>query len=199
MTPFHQRTLVWNNHVCLPFTQVEQWAGELARHKASGVNVVSVNIGDADVSCPEALRVAERLRAWISDHARDYMLALSVRDIRGAQRAGKLAIFFDIEGGAVLGSDIARVQQFYDLGVRWMLFVYNNANALGGGCHDEEDHGLTPFGYEVAAEMDRVGMIKDCSHTGYKTARDILDYSTVPVMFSHANPRALCDHQQYSR
>jgi membrane dipeptidase len=75
-----------------------------------------------------------------------------------------------------------------------MLMVYNHANALGFGVHDPHDTGLTAFGYEVIAEMDRVGMIKDCSHTGYRTARDVMDASTVPVTFSHSNPLALRDH-----
>ncbi len=194
MISVHERALVWDNHVCLPFDNLTRWAHQLARHKAAGVNVVSVNIGDSDVPFEQALHNLTRLRAWISKHARDYMLAPNVNDIRTAQQSGRLAIFFDIEGGAVLGGDIGHVSLFYRLGVRWMLFVYNTANALGGGCQDDEDQGLTPFGRRVAEEMDRVGMLKDCSHTGYRTARDILEMSQRPVIFSHSNPRALCDH-----
>jgi len=86
------------------------------------------------------------------------------------------------------------VHLLYDLGVRWMLMVYNHANPLGYGVHDADDKGLTAFGHEVIAEMDRVGMIKDCSHTGYRTARDVIAASKVPVTFSHSNALALRNH-----
>src|SRR5690606_5206782 len=66
-------------------------------------------------------------------------------------------------------------------------------NLVGGGCQDE-DGGLTGFGREVLDEMERVGMVACCTHTGYRTAREVLDYSRNPVIFSHSNPRALHDH-----
>ena len=75
-----------------------------------------------------------------------------------------------------------------------MLLVYNRRNLAGSGCHDPEDEGLTDLGRAILAEMDRVGMVKCCSHTGYRTAREILDSTDRPVIFSHSNPRALRDH-----
>ena len=76
---------------------------------------------------------------------------------------GKLAVSFNIEGAQALGTDLALVSMFYDLGVRWLLMAYNCANAVGGGCHDTVDNGLTAFGHRFGEEMDRVGMIKDVS------------------------------------
>src|SRR5690606_36645690 len=85
------------------------------------------------------------------------------------------------------------VSLYYELGVSWMLIAYNRNNAAGSGCQDE-DRGLTDFGRMVIDEMTRVGMIVCCSHTGYRTAREVIDYSKNPVIFSHSNPRALRDH-----
>ena len=64
-----------------------------------------------------------------------------------------------------------------------------------GGCHDT-DIGLTDFGREIVREMNRVGMIVDCSHAACQTTLDIMAESTRPVVFSHSNPVAIWDHQR---
>ncbi len=190
----HDTALIWDYHVCLPHVTDDRWMSELARYRKAGAKVVTINIGDAAVSLEKQITMAAFFRRWISLHSDEYQLALTVAEIRAAQKSGKLAICFDIEGARSIGNQISLVSLFYDLGVRWMLIAYNRANLVGAGCHDDTDTGITAFGYEVLAEMDRVGMIKDCSHTGYKTARDVLEHSTLPVTFSHSNPRALRDH-----
>jgi len=102
---------------------------------------------------------------------------------------------FDIEGGKTVETDPKLVGEFYRLGVRWMLIAYNRNNKLGGGCQDT-DHGLTAYGREIIDEMERVGMVLCCSHTGYQTAREAMEYSRNPVIFSHSNPRAVYDHER---
>jgi membrane dipeptidase len=82
---------------------------------------------------------------------------------------------------------------YYDLGVRWMLLAYNVPNRVGGGCQGD-DGGLTDFGRAVVAEMERVGMQVCLSHTGHRTARDVLAIATKPVIFSHSNCAALHAH-----
>jgi membrane dipeptidase len=74
-----------------------------------------------------------------------------------------------------------------------MLAAYNLPNAAGGGCL-ADDPGLTSFGRDVVREMNRVGMVVCASHCGYRTARDLIDTSSAPVIFSHSNPRAVWDH-----
>jgi membrane dipeptidase len=74
-----------------------------------------------------------------------------------------------------------------------MLIAYNRNNRLGGGCMDE-DPGLSDYGRKIIDEMERVGMVLCCSHTGYRTAREALEYARRPVIFSHSNPRAMADH-----
>jgi membrane dipeptidase len=74
-----------------------------------------------------------------------------------------------------------------------MLIAYNKNNRLGGGCQDD-DSGLTEYGRQIIDEMQRVGMVLCCSHTGYRTAREAMEYSKNPVILSHSNPRAVWDH-----
>lgn len=186
--------VVWDNHACLPFNDTERWLPGIARYRQAGIDAVTINIGDSHVPLEVLIRTAAVIRHFIHAHPDQYVLALTTRDIRAAQATGRLAICLDVEGVYALGEQSSLVELLYQIGVRWMLLVYNRRNLAGGGCHDEVDEGLTPLGRRILAEMDRVGMIKCCSHTGYRTAREILDASQAPVIFSHSNPRRLCDH-----
>ncbi len=189
-----QRGIVWDNHACLPFRDTEQWLPGIARYRRAGADAVTINIGDSLAPLDTLARMADCIRRFVEAHPEDYVLGLTTADIRAAQAAGRLAVCLDIEGVHALGTDLSLVEHFYGLGVRWMLLVYNRRNLAGSGCHDPEDEGLTEHGRAILTEMDRVGMIKCCSHTGYRTARAILDSTDRPVIFSHSNPRALHDH-----
>ena len=190
----HDSALVWDNHVCMPQRVDERDMDYLEGLLSSGINTVHINIGDAEISLEDQIRMAALYRYWISLHPDKYILAKSAKDIRAAKKAGKTSILFDVEGMYALDDQLSLIKLYYDLGVRWMLIAYNLGNKVGGGCHDKEDQGITKFGYQILDEMARVGMIVDCSHTGYRTAMDVLNHSPNPVNFSHSNPRALIDH-----
>ena len=167
----------------------------LARYKAAGVNVVSLNVY-FDMYPPETtLLMLASFRSWVNRHSDEYVLASTVQDLQVAKSEGKLAVIFDIEGGRAVEPHPGLVEVFYRLGVRWMLVAYNKSNRLGGGCQDE-DPGLSDFGRLIINEMQRVGMVLCCSHTGYRTALEVMEYSTQPVIFSHSNPRALKEHDR---
>jgi membrane dipeptidase len=190
----HRQALVWDNHGCMPFENTERFLGELALYRRSGVDVAMINIGDADWPLTTLIQMAARVRAFISQHPEEYVLASSVDAILEARQHGKLAVGLDVEGVYAIGSQLNLIALLYDLGVRWMLIAYNRANLAGSGCHDEIDKGLTDYGREVVREMDRVGMVKCCTHTGYRTAMDVFAMTDRPCIFSHSNPRALRDH-----
>ncbi len=188
----HRDALVWDAHSCLPL-RPDADIRRLQRHRDAGVDFVSINAGMDMTPVTDVMAVLSAFRAGIQAHADAFVQAGTVADIRRAKTQGKLAIAFDLEGSLPLQGEIAMVQRYYDLGVRQIHLAYNRNNAVGGGCHDE-DIGLTAFGHEVVAEINRVGMLMDCSHTGHRTSLDIMAASTRPVVFSHANPRALVDH-----
>ncbi|MEX1148183.1 MAG: membrane dipeptidase [Sphingomonadales bacterium] len=185
--------VVWDNHLCMPFRSDDTFLPELERCRASGLDVVSLNVGCGDMSIEKHVRTLAYFRAWISKNSDSYVVPHTVQDIRDARAAGKLSVVFDIEGMLAVDDEPALVQMYYDLGVKWMLIAYNRNNKAGGGCQDD-DTGLTDLGRRIIDEMERVGMVVCLSHTGYRTAREVLDYATNPVLFSHSNPRALVDH-----
>jgi membrane dipeptidase len=190
----NQAGLVWDNHACLPLREIAEFLPQLVRYRAAGVDVVTVNIGDSLVPLERMIRTAASVRHFVKAHPGDYLLGLTTADLRAAKASGRLAVCLDVEGVHAIGAQVSLVEFLYEIGVRWMLMVYNRRNLAGSGCHDPEDEGLTDFGRAILAEMDRVGMVRCCSHAGYRTAREILDSSDRPVIFSHSNPRALRDH-----
>lgn len=187
-------SLVWDNHTC-PSIRVDDQKNlsVLRRHKASGVDVVSANVGFDATPWGNAILHLARFRHWVREHDEDFLLVETTADIERTRHEGKLGVTFDIEGGRVLNGSVGMVELYYDLGVRWLLFAYNKNNALGGGCQDD-DCGLTDFGRSILREMNRVGMVVCCSHIGHRTTMEIMEGSSDPVIFSHSNPRALCDH-----
>ena len=186
--------IVWDNHACMPLRPGDTaFLDQLERHRAAGATLVILNASYDQMPWHQGFKVLATFRAWLQRRPDDYILAESVADIERAKETGRLAVAFDLEGGVAVDDLPELVEPWYRLGVRWMLIAYNLNNRLGGGCQDE-DPGLTEFGRRVIDEMERVGMVLCCSHTGYRTAMEAMEYARNPVIFSHSNPRALRDH-----
>ena len=187
-------SLVWDHHTCMPLRPLDSsFLPQLQRHRAAGFDAVMVNVGFGEMGVEEHLCMLASLRHWLSARPDEYVLIEQADDIERARSSGRLAVGFDIEGANAVGDQLSLVQQYYDLGVRWMALAYNRNNRVGGGCQDD-DGGLTAFGREVVAEMERVGMQVCVSHTGHRTARDVVAVATRPVIFSHSNCAALHAH-----
>ncbi len=189
--------LVWDAHSCLPLRAGVD-CGDLARHRAAGIDYVSINVGMDFNPVAQIARVMATFRAFVAARPAEYLLAGAVADVRRAKAAGRLAVSFDLEGSDMLEGDLDMLRFYRDLGVRQMHLAYNRDNAVGGGCHGA-DIGLTPYGRQVVAEINRLGILMDCSHTGYRTSMEIMETSAKPVIFSHANPRALREHPRNIR
>lgn len=186
----------------LPWTDYgsqERRAETLPRMAAGGVDFVSLTLASDAESLNALVNKIGRERREILSCPEQYRLVESVEDIRAAKAAGQLAVNFNLQGTNALEGNIDLVEVFYQLGVRQMLMAYNKKNRVGDGCHERTDAGLSLFGQELVAEMNRVGMLVDCSHTGYRTSMEVMEQSAAPVIFSHSNPRALWDHDRNIR
>lgn len=192
---FLDNTLVWDNHGCMPVGRPHDtsFLPQLQRYRSAGVDVATINIGFGDQGIEDHLRTLASMRRWLLAHPEDYLLVQTADDIERARAQGKLGVSFDIEGANAIGDQLSLIETYHALGVRWMLLAYNRSNRVGGGCQDD-DGGLTPFGRQVIAEMERVGMVLCLSHTGHRTAREAIDAATRPVIFSHSNPSAVHAH-----
>jgi membrane dipeptidase len=141
-----------------------------------------------------AIEMIEALLGQFVQHAGRLTLAVSARDIREAAAAGKIAGLMGLEGGHAIEDDLDNVENFYNLGIRYMTLTWSNTNGWADSSGDVRRHGgLTDFGREVVLEMNRLGMLVDVSHVSDETFWDAIEVSRAPVIASHSSARALVD------
>jgi len=127
-------------------------------------------------------------------------IAYSADDIEQINAGGKLVAVVSIENGYAIGQDISLVETYFDLGARAMTLTHGGHNDIGDsstprGNNEEEEHGgLSAFGEEIVAEMNRLGMIIDISHVSKNTMLQTARLSQSPIIASHSGARALADH-----
>lgn len=192
----HRAAVVWEQHCCLPLdvTTADVDFDQVLRYQASGASYVSVNVGYAPHGIGDTVRTLAVFRSHVLARPDRYVLATTAADVLAAKATGRLAVGFDLECTNPLEGRIEMVQAYYDLGVRSMSMAYNSETLAGFGCHSDPNGPLKPFGWAVVAEMNRVGMLVDASHCGYRTSMDLFEASTQPVIFSHSVAQAIMEH-----
>lgn len=144
-----------------------------------------------------AVTIFDSIHTVINRYPELVRIGLKADDLDKINKDGKLAIFIGIENGYVIGNDIQLLKKYYDLGARYITLCHSYNNDICDSSTDDdgpEYGGLSEFGKEVVAEMNRLGMIIDVSHVSDETFYDVLEMSKVPIIASHSNARALCDH-----
>ena len=133
------------------------------------------------------------MNALIEDNSDLVMKVHTTADILKAKEAGKTGIIYGFQNAHAFEDKLGYVQVFKDLGVGVVQLCYNTQNLIGTGCY-ERDGGLSDFGREVVAEMNRVGIMCDLSHVGGKTSEEVILESKKPVCYSHCLPSGLKEH-----
>jgi membrane dipeptidase len=147
------------------------------------------------IAVQRALQQIEAVHAQVKKHSADLLFATTAAEIRAARAQDKIAILLGVEGGHMINSDLAVLQKFAAEGVRYMTLTHSGNTEWADSSTDKPAHdGLSPFGKQVIAEMNRLGMMIDVSHVSDKTFHDVLAISKAPLIASHSNCRALCDH-----
>lgn len=128
-------------------------------------------------------------------HPDVFMPAMKPSDFVRARRLGRIASMIAVEGGVGLENSLGPLRVWHAAGARLMTLCHNGTLDWIDSATDAPRHnGLTEFGKAVVRELNRLGMIVDCAHVSPKSMHDVLDTSSAPVVFSHSNARALCDH-----
>jgi len=109
-------------------------------------------------------------------------------DVKRAQAENRTAVFFGLQNCSPIEDNIGLVEVCHALGVRFMQLSYNNQSLLATGCYEENDLGITRMGREVIAEMNRVGMVVDMSHSASLSTLQAIELSRFPIAITHANP-----------
>ena len=170
---------------------VADYENMVSRSKDHGFDAVSYTAAIDDTYEPLQIIqwIGKALKYW-KGKPDTYRIVYSVDDIYKAKKEGKFAVMMNFQGSNALGSRLEMVDVYYQLGVRQMNFAYNVRNFMsdGGGVDPKRDGGLSKLGFALVKEMNRVGMIVDCTHSSNKTCLDAAKTSTKPIMHSHSNP-----------
>jgi membrane dipeptidase len=135
-----------------------------------------------------------RWKRMFRDNADLITQVFTTADIARAKREGKTGIILGWQNIAGIEDQIGFLQLFKELGVGVMQMAYNTQNLVGCGRYEKNDSGLSGFGHEVVAEMNRVGILCDLSHVGAKTSDDVIRASKKPVAYTHCLPAGLKQH-----
>lgn len=168
--------------------QYSNWSEGIFRQlRAGGVDAVHVTLTYHE-NFRETIAVLERWNRWFERCPELIFQGFTADDLALARATGRTAIFFGSQNPSCIEDDIGLVQVLHQLGLRFMQLTYNNQSLLATGCYEADDTGLTRMGREVVAEMNRVGMVVDMSHSGDRSTLAAVEHSTRPIAVTHANP-----------
>jgi len=142
----------------------------------------------------DTMKNIARWNAWFCEHDDLIIKVRSVADIHRAKADGKTGIVLGFQNVSAFEDQLGYIELFKDAGVGVVQMAYNTQNLVGSGCYESRDSGLSDFGREVVAEMNRVGILGDLSHVGAKTSEDTILASTKPVAYTHCLPSGLKQH-----
>ena len=168
--------------------QYANWSETIFRQmREGGVDAVHVTITYHE-TFRETVLVIERWNRWFEAHPDLIFQGRTAADVALARETGRTAIFFGSQNPSCIEDDIGLVEVLHALGLRFMQLSYNNQSLLASGCYEDDDTGLTRMGREVVAEMNRVGLVIDMSHSGERSTREAIERSSRPIAITHANP-----------
>ena len=141
----------------------------------------------------ETMRNVMRWKQWFREHGDLIKQVHTTADIVEAKKEGKTGIILGWQNVSGIEDQIGYLELFKELGVGIIQMAYNTQNLVGTGCY-ERDGGLSDFGRDVVAEMNRLGIMCDLSHVGPETSKDVIVHSKKPVAYSHCLPAGLKSH-----
>ena len=185
-------------------TRCVEDAAELAEFKqawrATGVTCIFQNAGEEGQA---PLRLIKRLAnfTYLTDHLKGFLnKAATPADIEAAKKAGQHCLYFTGNGVPLtqqwisVPDELRYLTVFKNLGMRMLHLTYNRRNMIGDGCAEPGNAGLSDFGVSAIKEMNRIGVIPDCAHSGWRTSLESAKASTKPVVASHSCAADLFRH-----
>ena len=139
--------------------------------------------------------IFDKIEAMVASKSDYVSIARTPSDLYLDKRMGRKSIMLGIENGLALEHDLRNVLHFAQRGIVYITLCHNGDNDIcdsARGCNTH--NGVSSFGEKVIKEMNRLGIMVDLSHAGEKSFYDSLDISATPIVCSHSNCRALCDH-----
>ena len=165
---------------------------EIAGLKASGYSGIIESLPRQDLQTAIDALIGWKTR--VREHQDVLLMALSAADFEEAKSSGRTAVLMNFQNSTMLEGELDNVEALHALGMRCFQLTYNFRNLVGDGCLERTNAGLSDFGVEVVARMNRVGVIADLSHCGPQTTLDGISFSEKPVALTHTFCAALREH-----
>ncbi len=206
----HSEALVWDGHSDIVHSILLQDLDLAQRNCFSFQDIPRMQEGGLDVqvfallpdriyfprrSARRTLQLIDIMLDAIQKNQETIDLVRTASDIERVVRSGRIAAILGIEGGHALEDDLRLLRMYNRLGVTLMTLTHANSNHWADSATDQAiSGGLSDFGHEVIHEMNRLDMVIDVSHCSDQVFYQVLNTSLDPVIASHSNCRALCDH-----
>jgi len=171
---------------------------DIPRLKAGMVNVqVMAAFLPSEIANPATvtLEQIDLIRRMEALHPDVFMPIRRATDISAAKRKGKIGTLMSVEGTVGCEGSLAPIRMWHQLGVRLITLCHNGSLPWVDSSTDKPiSGGISSFGHELVAELNRLGIIVDLSHASPQAAHAVVNASRAPVVLSHSNAHALCPH-----
>lgn len=206
-----QGFLLTDTHIDVPYRLESGWVDvtvatedgdfDYPRAKKGGLDLPFMSIytpasmekedGDASDNYELANRLIDSVEAMAARAPDKFTLVHSVADAEMAMQSGRIGLAMGMENGSPINHKLENVQFFADRGIRYITLAHGLSNHISDSSYDDNHKwkGLSPFGKEVVAEMNRVGVMVDISHVSDDAFFQVMEISQVPVIASHSSPR----------
>ena len=139
--------------------------------------------------------IFDKIEAMVEKNKEFLSIACTPADLYANKQQGRHSIMLGIENGLAIDGQLERLQHFAQRGIVYMTLCHNGDNDICDSARGNSTHqGVSAFGRQVIAEMNRLGIMVDLSHASEKTFYDALELSELPIVCTHSSCRALCDH-----
>jgi len=199
-----QKLLLIDTHLDTPWEVHKKWYDISVRAEKGQFDYVRARQGGLNAAfmvayiAPEyeekggaralADQMIEEVKGYAQKWPEKFVLAASPQEVRNQFGSGRITLVHAIENGSALEDDLKNLKYFYDCGVRYMTLCHSKNNHLCDSSFDQGPkwHGLSPFGRQVVAEMNRLGMMIDVSHVSDDTFYQVIELSKAPVVATHS-------------
>lgn len=202
----HELILV-DTHIDVPYRLTEEMADVSRRTEGGDFDHPRATAGGLDTAfmsiyVPADLQQAggakkladeliDMMEGLANDHPAQFGMVRRVADVKRQFEQGRFGLALGIENGAAIEGRLENLQHFYDRGVRYITLTHSKNNRICDSSYDDERkwNGLSPFGREVVAEMNRLGIMIDVSHVSDDTFWQVIEQTSAPVMATHSSCR----------
>ena len=167
-----------------------------ARSGVTAASVTCAGPGDINLAFDKAVKAIADTRAIVDALENNFVALLNAHDIEQAHNESKHGFIIDFQDTIPFGSDLNRIEFFYNLGLRVVQLTYNLRNLVGDGCFEINASGLSHFGRQVVQRINELGMVVDVSHSSEKVGWDALGISSKPIAVTHSFSSKLCQHDR---